>query len=81
MPAYKELQDILGATLKWEQNMLDLYEVAEIGIKDKDAKNAIAFLKDNHVSHLDVLKNIDVKNYGPTEWVKFSFNYRTCFNG
>ena len=77
MLAYKELQDILGATLKWEQNMLDLYEVAEIGIKDKDAKSALTFLKDNHVSHMDVLKNVDVKKFGPTEWVRYSLDYRT----
>ncbi len=76
MLAYKELQDIIDATLEWERNILDLYEVAEIGIKDEDAKSALAFLKDNHVSHLNVLKHIDVKNFGPTVWVRYSRDYR-----
>ena len=72
MLAYKELQDILATTLKWEQAMLELYQVAELGVKKEDAAKTISFLMENHTAQMDVLKNIKIENYGPTEWVKFS---------
>ena len=75
MLAYKELQDILDTTVEWEKKMLDLYEVAEIAIKQEAAKDAIKFLKSNHSSHMEILKNIDVKDYGPNEYVKFTKDY------
>ena len=72
MLAYKELQDILASTLQWEQAMLELYQVAELGVKNEDAAKTITYLMENHTAQMEVLKNIKIENYGPTEWVKFS---------
>jgi hypothetical protein len=72
MLAYKELQDILTSTLQWEQAMLELYQVAELGVKNEDAAKTITYLMENHTAQMEVLKNIRIENYGPTEWVKFS---------
>ncbi|TFG61002.1 MAG: hypothetical protein E4H36_11145 [Spirochaetales bacterium] len=77
MLAFKELQDILQITIKWEEKIKELYEVAEYGLKDMEAKNVIVFLKENHTSRLDILKNLKVKDYGATEWVRFSADYKT----
>ena len=76
MIAYQELQKIVDTTVVWEEKMFDLYEVAELGLKNEDAIKAVRFLKDNHVEHTNVLRNINVENYGPTEWVKFTKDYR-----
>jgi hypothetical protein len=46
MSAFKEFQKSIDTTVEWEKKMFDLYEVAELDIKDVDAKNAIRFLKD-----------------------------------
>lgn len=77
MLAFKELQDILQITIKWEEKIKELYDVAEYGLKVNEAKKILSFLKENHNSRLDVLKGLKVKDYGPTEWVKFSADYKT----
>lgn len=72
MLAYKELQDILNTTQRWEQAMLELYQVAEVGLKNNEASKTLSFLMENHISQMEILKNIRIENYGPTEWVKFT---------
>ena len=76
MLAYKELQDILATTLNWEQAMLELYQVAELGLKNDEASKTLSYLMENHISQMDILKNIRIENYGPTEWVKFTADLR-----
>jgi hypothetical protein len=76
MIAYKELQDVLRITVDWEKKLNDLYDVAEFGVKKSESKEAIYFLKEKQLSNIEILSNIKVENYGPTEWVKFAFDYK-----
>lgn len=75
MLSFKKLDDILGTTIKWEQQMSDLYDVAEFGLKTKEAKELLAFLKDSHKKHLEILQNLNVNDYGPDEWIKFTAEF------
>lgn len=75
MISFKKLKDILAASVEWEQQMENLYEVAEIGLKEKEAKEFLSFLMKNHKRNLNIIKNLDVNDYGPDEWVKFTADF------
>ena len=75
MISFKKLKDILATSVEWEQQMNDLYDVAELGLKTKEAKELLSFLKENHTKNLDIIKNVRVKDYGPNEWVKFTADF------
>ncbi|MDA3938935.1 MAG: hypothetical protein PF693_06465 [Spirochaetia bacterium] len=75
MISFKKLEDILRETIKWEEQMKDLYDVAELGLRGKEAKELLVFLKDSHYRHLNVLQNINVNHYGPDEWIKFTADF------
>jgi len=77
MFSFKKLEDILKKTVNWEKQMRDLYDVAELGLKTKESKELLYFLKESQRKHLEVLQNIDVKKYGPDEWIKFTPDFGT----
>ncbi|MDA3810052.1 MAG: hypothetical protein PF518_06915 [Spirochaetaceae bacterium] len=72
MYAYKDLQSLLNISVKWEKGLKDLYEVAELGIKNKDSKDLIQFLLSKQNNILDVIVNIDIHKFGQDEFVKFT---------
>jgi len=75
MISFKKLEDILGATIKWEEQMRDLYDVAMLGLQGREAKELLVFLKDTHQKHLNILKKLNVNDYGPDEWIKFTADF------
>lgn len=75
MISFKKLKDILATSVEWEQQMKDLYDVAAIGLEEKKAKELLSFLKENHSRNLDIIKNLDVNDFGPDEWVKFTADF------
>ena len=75
MISFKKLKDILATSIEWEQQMNDLYDVAGIGLKGKEAKELLAFLNENHKKNLNIIKNIDINDYGTDEWVKFTADF------
>jgi rubrerythrin len=75
MISFKKLEDILEITIKWEEQMKDLYDVAELGLKTKDSKELLIFLKESHKKHLHILKKLNVKDYGPDEWINFTADF------
>lgn len=72
MIAFRDLQEILQTTIRWEKRLDDLYDVASMGLRNKDSKKTVAFLKERQVSNIEVLDNIEVTDFGPTEWVRFA---------
>jgi|GEM_PF-1182067 len=72
MYAFNDLQSLLDVSVKWEKELKDLYEVAELGVKNKKSKELIQFLLTKQTRILDVLKNIDVRKYGQDEFVQFT---------
>jgi len=75
MLSFKKLEDILEITIKWEMQMSDLYDVAELGLKEKEAKELLFFLKESHQKNLKIIRKLDVNNYGPDEWIKFTADF------
>jgi hypothetical protein len=76
MITFKNLQEIMEKTVDWERKLNDLYEVAQFGVKNQESKKLISFLKERQDANLEVLEGIDVKKYGPSEFVKFVDDYR-----
>jgi rubrerythrin len=59
-------------TVKWEQEIKDLYDIAAYGVKNEQSKELVSFLKQNQQTHMEVLNNLNLKDYGPIEWVQFA---------
>ena len=76
MISFKDLKDILNLTINWEVKLKDFYDVAEFALSNEESKKVISGLRSNLTKNLDVLKNIDLKNYGKTEWVRYASDYR-----
>lgn len=72
MFAFKDLQSLLDISIKWEKQLKDLYDVAEIGIRKEKSKELIQYLLKKQTAILDVLINIDVNKYGRGEFIKFT---------
>jgi len=72
MQTFQNLDQIFKMTLKWEQEIKDLYDIAAYGVKNEQSKELVSFLKQNQQNHLEVLKNLKLKDYGPIEWVQFA---------
>lgn len=75
MISFTKLEDILGTTIQWEEQMKDLYDVAELGLKTSESKELLAFLKETHQKNLKILLNLKIKDYGPDEWIKFTADF------
>jgi hypothetical protein len=74
---YEDLQDILNRAVGWEKELKDLYDVAEIALRDEKSKRVVALLRDRLIKNLQVLGSVDVKRYGKTEWVRYTLDFRT----
>lgn len=76
MIAFKDLADIHKITLQWESKLKDFYDVAEFALKSHESKRLVAVLRDRLVEKLEVLRNVDLKSFGRTEWVRYAAGYR-----
>jgi NADH:ubiquinone oxidoreductase subunit C len=76
MIAFKNLEEILETTIKWEQALKDFYDVAEIALKDRESKRVVTLLKEKLLENLSVLQNIDISKFGRTEWIRYASDYR-----
>jgi rubrerythrin len=75
MISFKKLEDILATTIEWEEQMKDLYDVAELGVNTKEANKLLLFLIESHSKHLNILSNLRIKDYGPDEWINFTADF------
>ncbi|MDA3938939.1 MAG: hypothetical protein PF693_06485 [Spirochaetia bacterium] len=72
MKTFRDLEQVFKLTLKWEQEILDLYDIASYGVKNEQSKELVVFLKQNHQKHFEVLKNLNLKDYGHISWMQFT---------
>jgi len=72
MIAFKDLGEVLKITLKWEHKLKDFYDVAEYALKSPESKKAVQILRDRLTEKLEILKGVDVKSFGKTEWVRYA---------
>ena len=76
MASYTDLKELITKATLWEKQLKDLYDVAELGLQDKESKKLASLLRDKLVQKLEVLEHIDVDKFGKTEWMKFAPDYR-----
>ena len=77
MQTFRDLDQIFKMTVKWEQEIKDLYDIAAYGVKNKQSKELVSFLKQNQKAHMEVLNNLNLKDYGPIEWIQFAEDSHT----
>lgn len=77
MASYTNLQDLFKKALGWEEELLKFYDVAKFGLKDEKSKNLVTRLMEQQERNVEILSDIDVAQYGPNEWVKFSIEYHS----
>ncbi len=73
MKTFRDLDQIFKMTVKWEQEIKDLYDIAAFGVKNEQSKELVNFLKKNQNAHMEILNNLNLKDYGSIEYVQFSF--------
>ncbi len=73
---YEDLQEVLARAIGWEKELKDLYDVAEIALRDERSRRLVGILKDRLVKNLQVLESVDVEKYGKTEWVRYTLDFR-----
>ena len=76
MISFRNLQDILQITMRWEKKLKDFYDVAELAMRSDESKRVVALLKDRLSAKMDVLQNIDMKKFGTTEWIRYAPDYK-----
>jgi rubrerythrin len=72
MKTFRDLDQIFKMTVKWEQEIKDLYDIAAYGVKNEQSKELVNFLKKNQQTHMKILNNLNLKDYGSVEWVQFA---------
>ena len=81
---YRDLQDILTLTAGWEKELKDLYDVAEIALRDEKSRKVVALLRDKLVKTSPCWKawtwgSTARRNGSGTPWIsapKISFRRR-----
>jgi len=73
MKTFRDLDQIFKMTVKWEQEIKDLYDIAAYSVKNEESKELVNFLKKNQNAHMEILNNLHLKDYGSIEYVQFSF--------
>ncbi len=76
MLSFKNLFEVLKKSIEWEKNLYDLYEVAEIGLKNEESKSVISMLLEKQKVKLDILKGIDPETFGLDKWMRHAPDYK-----
>lgn len=71
MTAFEDLRDIYKRAVQWEKALSDLFDVAEIGLKRPESKKVMGLLYQEHRAKLQVLENVNIDDFGHTEWIKY----------
>ncbi len=76
MASFKNLEELIKKATSWERQLKDLYDVAELGLRDKESKKAASLLRDKLADKLEVLENVDVNKFGKSQWIKYIPDYQ-----
>ena len=66
----------MDLTIKWEKKLKDFYDVAEFALRNDESKRVVAILRENLVNRLEITKNINLNDYGKTEWIQYAPDYK-----
>lgn len=66
----QDLKAILELTLSWEKRLCDFYDVAHLALNDQESRRIVLLLQEKVKANIQVLKDIDIRKYGKTEWIK-----------
>ncbi len=76
MLSFKNLFEILKKSIEWERDLLGLFEVAEIGVKNEESKTVISGLLKEQMVKLDILNNIDPEAFSLNKMVRYVSDYK-----
>ncbi len=74
---FRDLQEILKLIIGWEKELKDLYDVAQIALRDEKSKKLVSLMRERVVKNLEVLQGVNVETFGKTAWVRYSSELRT----
>ena len=77
MVVFKDLKSLMDIVMKWENDLKDFYDVAEIALKrNRKSMAIVSLLKEDHISNFNIIKDIRVENFGKDEWIKYVPDHR-----
>jgi hypothetical protein len=74
--AFTNLKEIMDLTIKWEKKLKDFYDVAEFALRNDESKRVVVILRKNLVDRLEITKNINLNDYGKTQWIQYAPDYK-----
>ena len=77
MSAYMNLKNLLIKMIEWEEKFTDFYNYALGVIEEKHCKQTITILLEKQMNNLQILRNIDIDNYGSNEWIMITPDINT----
>ena len=57
-------------TIEWKNKLMDFYDVAEFALREKESKKILAFLRENHINNLKIIRDIHLEKFGKNERIK-----------
>ncbi len=73
---FRDLHEILNLIVGWEKELKDLYDVAEVALRDEKSRKLVSLLRDRVVKNLQVLVAVNLETYGEAAWVRYSSELR-----
>jgi len=75
MIAFRNVAEILAKSLDWERKLKDLYDVAEIALRNEESRKTVAVLRDSLQKKLEVLRGVKPEAHGNAEWVRYAGDF------
>ena len=76
MVVFHDLKGLLKLIIKWEKDLKDFYDVAEIALRNERSRDVLSLLMENHQMNLKVINDIQIENFGINEWVKYAPDHK-----
>ena len=75
MISFKNLDDVLKISLRWEHKLKDFYDVAEVALQNAESKQVVGLLRSKLQEKLDVLEAVKPGQHGKTAWIRYLGDY------
>lgn len=69
--AFQALKEIYAKSMQREEMLSDLYDVAELGLRQPESREVVQALQREHKDKLKILERVNVADFGHAEWVKY----------
>ncbi len=72
MSPYKSLKELLKKVIELEEKFSEFYDAALKTIEDEYCRQTLKILNEQHIKNLDIIKGIEIDNYGYNEWIQIT---------